>query len=88
MIAVTAEDPWFEQNVDDILYQMLKRGPKSAQAWLKGMGSVEPVRPEPEEQELVAPPEQVRVGLAPVRSVWEADGVVWDDDYNLFKMSQ
>ena len=42
------------------------------------MGDVEPVRPEPEEQEFVTPPEQGRAGLLPLGSVWEAGGVVWE----------
>jgi hypothetical protein len=43
VIAVPLEDPWFDQNVGDILYHMLKRGKPAVDKWLKGMGSVEEV---------------------------------------------
>jgi hypothetical protein len=43
VIAVPLEDPWFDQNVRDILYHMLKRGKPAVDKWLNGMGSVEEV---------------------------------------------
>ena len=49
VIAVPLEDPWFDQNVGDILYQMLKRGKPAVDKWLKGMGSVEEVELEAEQ---------------------------------------
>ena len=49
VIAVPLEDPWFDQNVGDILYQMLKRGKPAVDKWLKGMGSVDEVELEAEQ---------------------------------------
>ena len=49
VIAVPQEDPWFDQNVGDILYHMLKRGKPAVDKWLKGMGSVEEVELEAEQ---------------------------------------
>ena len=49
VMAVPLEDPWFDQNVGDILYQMLKRGKPAVDKWLKGMGSVEEVELEAEQ---------------------------------------
>ena len=46
VIAVPLEDPWFDQNVGDILYHMLKRGKPAVDKWLKGMGSVDEVESE------------------------------------------
>jgi hypothetical protein len=45
VIAVPLEDPWFDQNVGDILYHVLKRGKPAVDKWLKGMGSVDEVEP-------------------------------------------
>jgi hypothetical protein len=50
VIAVTLEDPWFDQNVGDILYHMLKRGKPTVDKWMKGMGSVEEVELEAEQR--------------------------------------
>ena len=41
MITVPLEDQWFDQDVGDILYHMLKRGKPVVDKWLKDMGSVE-----------------------------------------------
>ena len=45
VIAVPLEDPWFDRNVGDILYHMLKRGKSAVDKWLKGMGSGDEVEP-------------------------------------------
>ena len=45
VIAVALEDPWFDQNVGDVRYHMLKRGKPAVDKWLKGMGSVDEVEP-------------------------------------------
>ena len=45
VIAVPLEDPWFDQNVGDILYHMRKRGKPVVYKRSRGMGSVEEVGP-------------------------------------------
>ena len=50
MIVVPLEDPWFDQNVGNVLYHMLRRGKPAVDKWLKGMGSVEEVELEAEQR--------------------------------------
>ena len=49
VVAVPLEDPWFDQNVGDMLYRMLQRGQPAVNEWLEGMGWVEEVEPEVEQ---------------------------------------
>ena len=50
VITASLEDPWFDQNVGDILYHTLKRGKPAVDKWLKGMGSVEEMELEAEQR--------------------------------------
>jgi len=53
VMVVPIDDPWFDTNVGDVLYQMLKRGKPAVDKWLKGMGSGEPDDQRVPEQEVV-----------------------------------
>ena len=53
VMVVPLDDPWFDTNVGDVLYQMLKRGKPAVDKWLKGMGSSEPGDQRVPEQEVV-----------------------------------
>ena len=52
-MVVPIDDPWFDTNVGDVLYQMLKRGKPAVDKWLTGMGSGEPDDQRVPEQEVV-----------------------------------
>ena len=92
VIAVPLEDPWFDQNVGDNLYHMLKRGKPAVDKWLKGMGSVEEVELESQQgprQQTAAPhgqqQEPTASSLPQLGQAWAVRGV-WYEVLSLDKV--